>query len=42
MCVVIREAEACSRTVVFVIRNDSILQTAGLTDDGKGSIAEDS
>ena len=38
MRILIAEGEAGTGILVFIVGNYGILQTAGLTDDGKGSV----
>ena len=40
MCIVIRKAEACTSALILIVRLYGILQSAGLSDDRYGTVAQ--
>ena len=40
MCIVIRKAEACTGALILIIGLYGILQSAGLSDDGYGTVTQ--
>ena len=40
MCIVIRKAEACTGALILIIGLYGILQSAGLADDGYGTVTQ--